>query len=208
MGAPPDAPWKKTWPLKAFQRMVRYAAENGYDSISWTPGEVQADRYDLSKHIDRLVYYPKSGQLYASKGKEKLLSQKVKRSNLADVVGKEAAEKLLNTEQGWYDEKTPYHQLEGQDLKIGGKGMKGFYDKILPAEVNKFFNKAKWGNAKVGTTTLPSPDIMKSGSYDAEGKLLPGKEVWTLPITPEMKSKALGEGFWSSQIEKKQPMIA
>ena len=53
-GAVPNLPWKKTWPLKAFQRMVRYAAENGFDRIAWTPGEVQAERYDLSKQVNNI----------------------------------------------------------------------------------------------------------------------------------------------------------
>jgi hypothetical protein len=34
------------------------------------------------------------------------------------------------------------------------EGFEGFYDKILPAEVNKFFNKTAWGNAKVGETKI------------------------------------------------------
>lgn len=41
----PDAPFKKTWPELALKRMIRYAAENGYDAIAWTPGEVQAKRW-------------------------------------------------------------------------------------------------------------------------------------------------------------------
>ena len=33
----PDAPFKKTWPDLVIKRMVREAAENGYDKLSWTP---------------------------------------------------------------------------------------------------------------------------------------------------------------------------
>jgi len=51
----PDAPFKTTWPELAFKRMIRYAAENGYEKIAWTPGEVQAERYDLSKHVSQVV---------------------------------------------------------------------------------------------------------------------------------------------------------
>jgi hypothetical protein len=47
----PDAPFKKSWPLLAFKRILRMAAEEGYDAVAWTPGEVQADRYDLSKQV-------------------------------------------------------------------------------------------------------------------------------------------------------------
>ncbi len=45
VGDVPDAPFKKTWPLLAMKRMVRYAAENGFDKIAWTTGQQQADRY-------------------------------------------------------------------------------------------------------------------------------------------------------------------
>jgi hypothetical protein len=34
-----DAPFKKTWPELAMRRMIRYAAENGYDQVAWVRGE-------------------------------------------------------------------------------------------------------------------------------------------------------------------------
>src|ERR1019366_4855302 len=52
MGAVPDAPFKKTWLDLALKRVIREAAESGKDRISWTPGEAQAARYDLSKQVD------------------------------------------------------------------------------------------------------------------------------------------------------------
>ena len=44
------------WLSLAMRRMMRYAAENGFDRIAWTPGEVQADRYKeaLAKEIDSI----------------------------------------------------------------------------------------------------------------------------------------------------------
>ena len=42
-GAVPDAPFKKTWPELMLKRMIQYAAMHGYDGISWTPGEEQAE---------------------------------------------------------------------------------------------------------------------------------------------------------------------
>lgn len=39
VGAVPDAPFKKTWPELAMRRMIRYAAENGYDQVAWVRGE-------------------------------------------------------------------------------------------------------------------------------------------------------------------------
>lgn len=46
----PDAPFKKSWPDLTLKRMIHHAATNGYDSLSWTPGEVQEARYPGSKH--------------------------------------------------------------------------------------------------------------------------------------------------------------
>ena len=47
-------PFNKTneWLPLAMRRMMRYAAENGFDRIAWTNGEQQADRYDLSNKVD------------------------------------------------------------------------------------------------------------------------------------------------------------
>ena len=42
--------------------MLREAAEKGYDRLSWTTGDQQADRYDLSHHIGRVQYDPDANQ--------------------------------------------------------------------------------------------------------------------------------------------------
>lgn len=55
-GLVPDAPFKTAWPELAMKRILKHAADNGYDQVAWTPGEVQAARYDLSRHIDRLEW--------------------------------------------------------------------------------------------------------------------------------------------------------
>ena len=52
----PDAPFSKNWHELSFKRMLRWAAENGYDRLDGPAGEQQAERYDLSKHINTLTY--------------------------------------------------------------------------------------------------------------------------------------------------------
>ena len=44
--------------MLAMKRMIRWAAENNFDRIAWTPGEVQAARYDLSTQIESLEILP------------------------------------------------------------------------------------------------------------------------------------------------------
>jgi hypothetical protein len=41
----PESPFKTTWPELSLKRMIRYAAEHGYEKVAWTPGSVQEARY-------------------------------------------------------------------------------------------------------------------------------------------------------------------
>src|ERR1700687_3367412 len=50
----PDAPFKKSWHELVLKRAIHEAATNGYQRLSWTPGEAQAARYDLSKQVDTI----------------------------------------------------------------------------------------------------------------------------------------------------------
>lgn len=155
----PDAPFKKTWPELALKRMIRWAAEQGFDRIAWTTGEQQASRYDLSRQVDAIRLsgdFDQSIEVSVARpgeGYEHL--QSTTRDKLADVVGREIAEKALTTDQ---------REFRGLDLRVGGEGMAGFYDRMLPEVANKL---AKRFGARVGTSEIdvggggePSPEIV------------------------------------------------
>lgn len=128
----PDAPFKKTWHELALKRMIREAAEKGYDRLSWTPGEAQAARYDLSKQINELRV-TRNGDNYEMTGIDKNKNPfelNATKDKLADTVGKEMATKII-------DNKDNTQKYTGLDLKIGGEGMKGFYDQIIPKSLEK-----------------------------------------------------------------------
>jgi hypothetical protein len=145
----PDAPFRKDWNIQLFKRALRDAVDQGKDWIGWTSGEVQAERYDLSKEVEQIVLLKKGdGSLQLSawgKSGGRVMDKDIKdESEIEDYIGKETAKKLL--EQDW-GKPTPKgvsdKVLEGQDIKVGGEGMKGFYDQILPKEVEKYVKK--WG---------------------------------------------------------------
>ena len=152
----PAAPFEKNWSELAMKRVLRYAAENGYDKVAWTTGEQQADRYNLSNVVERIqikkfddgydVYsYAKgTGALIEHKtySSEKELSDSYGQALAAELIKKDAANKTDN-----------YVSVEGDGLKVGGEGMKGFYDKMLPSFVSKYVKK--WG-AKVQDIELPN----------------------------------------------------
>ena len=61
IGGIPSAPFvtkTETWVGLSLKRMIRYAAENGFDKVAWTTGEQQAERYKevLRKVVDRIEW--------------------------------------------------------------------------------------------------------------------------------------------------------
>jgi hypothetical protein len=70
----------------------------------------------------------------------------------------------------------------GLDLKVGGEGMKGFYDNMLPKEVGKYVKQFGGKVEKADMTQSVEADIM-SGE-EAETGSIP---IWKVNITPEMR---------------------
>ena len=147
----PDAPFKKNWHEMAMKRMLDYAAENGYDTIAITPGAEQAKRYDLSKHLNEVRYNPEFKRIVGidKSGKPVIYQADVEIDQIPDYIGKDAARKIMEQpmEGGEYS-------LKDANLQIGGEGMKGFYDKILPDYLNNFGKKY---GISVGSSDIPSP---------------------------------------------------
>lgn len=198
----PNAPFKKTWDELALKRTINEAVRNGYDAISWTPGEAQAARYDLSKQVDRVDYTPKTGELLAHKGSNIVLKEKnVSADKLADYIGKEAAEKILNNPTSKFKNDT-MHVLTGNDLKVGGQGMKAFYDKMMVDKVNAL---AKKYGGKVETKEIPIStkeklkDVEGMSSFEAADYMKKnknkGQPVHVLKLTPELKKAVSEKGF-------------
>ena len=160
----PSAPFEKNWHELAMKRMLRYAAENGFEKVAWTTGEQQAERYDMSRQVESVSVEENTVENF-SDGTPVFKNITISTANggdiridadaqgvihggmyggkrLSDVVGKEFAERIM--QPGSFT-------LEGESLRIGGEGMKGFYDKMLPSFVQKYTKK--WG-AKVGEVTM------------------------------------------------------
>ena len=154
-GGVPDAPMKTAWHEMAFRRMARYAAENGFDRVTWDTGETNAERYDLSKQIKDVTLEGAGDNLRLTAtdmNDYPVISKRpTTRSGLVDLIGKEAAEKLLSQPEP--DTSNPYaaRRLLNADLKVGGEGMAGFYDKMMPDYARKFGKKF---GAKVEDTTV------------------------------------------------------
>jgi hypothetical protein len=178
----PDAPFKTSWHELSLKRAIQEAAEKGYDQIAFTTGKTQAERYDLSKQINSIAVPSILGNSRSVRINAPSESFKMMVDNngivtgyysatqftgkpLDEVVGKEMAAKIM--------EATEPKEFSGLDLQVGGEGMKGFYDNILPKSLDKLGKKF---GAKVGKTEMD------------------GVEVWQMDITPQMRESVTTKG--------------
>jgi hypothetical protein len=158
----PDAPFKKNWHELTMKRILDDAVKGGYDKVVITPGAEQAKRYDLSKQVDSIVWRESGGGIKRSVNivmpgdrqitisvddVGKVMGGEFNGKTLDEIIGKDFANKIMDQPQG---------NLSGEGLKIGGEGMKGFYDEMLPSYLNKYGEKY---GAKVGSYNIPDPDI-------------------------------------------------
>lgn len=160
--AVPDAPFKKNWHELAMKRMLRYAAENGYDRVAWTTGLQQVERYNLGNVVQDIhvsPYVPVSSMeengfdvdistsasdnvscisLYVTK--DGVVSSNdypvFHNKHISEVVGKALGEKILSVTE-------PGTTISGDDLRLGIDGMQTFYDHIIPNFINKYGKR--WG---------------------------------------------------------------
>jgi hypothetical protein len=180
----PSAPFEKNWHELAMKRMLRLAAEEGYDKVAWTKGEQQAERYDIGRAVGVINSKPtehgytvdivlKSGgsDIMLDTDKEGVITDgygdnEYEGKHLSDVVGKELSARLMTDK---------IVQLDGDNLRIGGEGMKGFYDEILPRFMNKYGKK--WGT-KVEDVELPNVEEA-------------GRVMHSVDVTDEMRESVM-----------------
>jgi hypothetical protein len=147
----PSAPFvTKTdgWLNLALKRVITMAAQEGYDRVAFINGSQSAERYQLSKQIDRVDYYSDERLIaYATDGR-RVIDSRVKPEDLARRIGKEAAERLMEAPPQKVDDSVSQGMgastkrvLTNAELKLGGEGMKTFYDQIVPAAVRKLAGK-------------------------------------------------------------------
>jgi hypothetical protein len=146
------------WTDLALKRILREAAEGGYNRVIFTPGATQARRYNLSNHVDEIRYSKnddgtfnvvpfKDGEALHQVERE-ALSEK----ELAGLYGQGIAQKMKNYEG---EQSGNVLSLSGQDLMVGGEGMVGYYDRIVPKRVPELLRQ-------IGHKTKLESDFIKS----------------------------------------------
>jgi hypothetical protein len=177
----PTAPFvtdTNSWVKLGLKTALKEAVAQGADKIAWTTGEQQNERYDLSKQVNKIdveaieeaegVYFV---DIELSSGNNENLEVEngiiregnYKGQRLEDVIGKEYAEKILSTPKG------ESVTLQGEDLKLGGKGMKGFYDNIVPSVAKAVVKELTGKEGVVGETKIETQK--QDVRFDSQGNL-------------------------------------
>jgi hypothetical protein len=171
----------KGLPMSEIEEMFPSIKDEGIKTIAWTTGEQQNERYDLSKSVNRVtsrsgkdVKYVEidaksgslslevdnNGKVLNSESEESFGQDSFVGTNLSDVIGKEVADKIMSSDKV---------DLSGEGLKVGGKGMKGFYDNIVPSVAKALVKELTGKEGVVGETKIEIDRQSDFSSYYQEG---------------------------------------
>ena len=213
----PNAPFKKNWHEMALKKMIHHAAENGYHGIVITPGLEQSKRYGLAKKLRSLEYSKGNDGKYhviaiPHSGAD-LMGGMYDLPELERHIGKDLTKQIAENQGEAHPHNDAYKTISGQNLDIGGEGMKGFYDKMVPSFLNQFGKKygAQVQPGSVSIVSTPaqhhgltesqfqaqSPDeqqrMVRQHAYAHQGAKTE-VPVHHFPITPEMREDVTKNG--------------
>jgi hypothetical protein len=177
----PTAPFvtnTEDWVNLALKRVIKEAVDNDIDTVAFIKGGQAADKYSLRTFVDYIAAdrgFATGDDLYVSitpkdslsphafyVGPDGIIKEPISadvRSKflgepLSKVIGKETAEKLLSTKIG------ESQVLRDEGLTLGGKGMEGFYDNILPKTAEKLLKKLGGGKVEPVEMVKAAPSQM------------------------------------------------
>lgn len=178
----------KSWVALGLKRAIILAVQGGYDKVALINGQQSADFYDLSKSVDE-IHWSRTDSKYdliakkRSEGVSHKIASDIPEENLADYVGKEIAQKIV-AENGRRWQGT----MSGVDLKVGGEGMKAFYDQLVPQVARDLLKKL--GGGKLGEVSITGEKTYTE-SQDMKSLVI-GNNSYQQPgfdITPDMVDK-------------------
>lgn len=185
------------WLNLALKRVIAMAVDGDYDAVAFINGDQSADRYDLSKQVDQIRYKKNNdgtfdvwaSDRYGAALNDTVDKQGLSPSQIEEFVGKEVAQKIVDDKGR---EEDGDMVLEGVDLKVGGEGMKAFYDKIVPNAVKSLLKKTGGGQ-------LEMVKVQQTQGFEGNARKAPAKAIASeqpgFTITDAMREKVSTEGL-------------
>ena len=190
MGDVPDAPFRDTYHEYVLKRLLRMAAEEGYDSIGWTPADIQSKRwsedYAEAYRIEYDQDIPKFLRKYGKKW------------------GATVSTSTLNNKS--YD--VTYLDTNGKQYK----SVREWYEAVMDSYAEK--NHSVWNDYIMGQVkVIQDGDTMRI-KLKRTGEILDESlnvnyapnTVWSMSIPDSMKDSVLNEGQVLYSDRKIQPI--
>jgi hypothetical protein len=134
------------WVKLGLKVALREAVAQNATKIAWTTGEQQNERYDLRKQVDDINYIKNEDGTYLVYGKKNgniiFKEKSLKENELESSFGKDVAEKIIS-DKGEPQQGLATKKLSGENLSVGGTGMKGFYGSQKEGSLGIVGNVAK-----------------------------------------------------------------
>ncbi len=202
---PPIGPFvgnTQHWTDLGLKHVLYEAAKGKHDKISWTPGQEHADRFGIENHVGEVTYDPRN-QIFEAKnpeGRSIYFDGNANKEKVESFLGKELTDKLFNTELVSHRHKdkaaryaygddngmSQHHRLSGMDLKVGGEGMRKYYDEILPKSLLKLARQHD-PDAKLVPHVIKQP----RDRHNPGGNETRDVNTQALVITPKMRESIL-----------------
>jgi len=173
------------------RRTLKEAADGGYDRLTWTTGQQQAERYDLSKHFDALHYRKQKDGTFGVvgttvEGKVLNIADRATAEELPGIIGKDVARRIVAGEGKESTATAGKMRLDGLNLKVGGEWATKLYDESMVNRFNKIGKRygVQVEQAKiVGNPRYDVPFDQRRKLDTSQGATI----VHSLKITPEMR---------------------
>jgi GGDEF domain-containing protein len=141
-------PFVNNWHEMVMKRMLKYAADHGYDYLGWTTGMQQSDVNSLTKRISRIYWENATPSLGKEKAEAYYLTvydlegdvivdrKEVQAGELSEYIGEEMTSKV-ESQYATADE----GEFTGTDLEIGSKFHMTLYDELMRSDLAKIAKK-------------------------------------------------------------------
>ena len=166
----PYAPYKDTYAELELRKGLARAVENGDSYVTWTTGDQQVDRYGqaMRSSVDEIKWIKRPDGKYdiaPYKGGHDIGADErfagLDVNGLEDLLGVDIAKRVTlgegSTGTGskiWPHIQGEQGSISGDNLTVGGSGMRLFYDRKVPEEARKL--AAQYGG-EVTKVKIPKP---------------------------------------------------
>lgn len=161
----PDAPWKNTANELAVKQILDVAAKEGYDTVAFSPGSEHVKRYGMGQYFDELKATKLSNgkiELIGNKDGRKVVEKAVDPEDLADYIGKEKAENIMEQLK-----KSPPRNEAADELRGFISELQTKYDQELPTFLHNYVTpeeRTRWNDL-----------LEKSNQWDDANRTYDGK---------------------------------